>query len=412
MTPQQILRDWKSISPATRILVFNSLSFNLGFYMLLPYLGGHLQQDIGMAMWAVGLVLGLRVFSQQGLFLLGGTLGDRFGYRRMIILGCFVRAFGFYLFGWGESLPVLILAAFLTGFAGALFTPSSQAYVAAECQDLKQRQSVFALQNLFAEAGMLAGPLVGLALLTLDFRWIGVSAGSVFAILWLVQWFSLPVHQQEEPAQKSVARQWLSMFRHKAFMVFVLLGAVYQLMFHQVYLSIPAAARATTNNESIVTWIFTIISVTGVFLQLPISHFVQRYLDQAKGMGIGLCIMGLAYFSLMASTPFMPSIPILTCAVLFSIGSMFVLPLLNAHIPHYSPKQELGAYYGLFSGIGGFAAFLGNLIVGAFLPEHTAPSLLLWLIMGALGIACGIGLYHHVKQQTFNTQLADNGQTF
>ncbi len=405
MTPQQILRDWKSISPATRILVFNSFSFNLGFYMLLPYLGGHLQQDVGMAMWSVGLVLGLRVFSQQGLFLLGGTLGDLFGYRRMIILGCFVRAFGFYLFGWGESLPVLILAALLTGFAGALFTPSSQAYVAAQCQDLKQRQRVFALQNLFSEAGMLAGPLVGLALLKLDFRWIGVSAGTVFLILWLVQWFSLPVHKQTERTDKSVAHQWLSMFQHKAFMVFVILGAVYHLMFHQVYLSIPAEARAVTGSESIVTWLFTIISVTGVFLQLPISHFVQRYLDQAKGMGIGLGVMGLAYFSLILNVPAMPALPVLLCAILFSIGSMFVLPLLNAHAPHYSPKQELGAYYGLMTGMGGFAAFMGNLIIGAFIPEHASPSSLLWLVMGLLGVACGLGLYHHVKLQTSENRL-------
>lgn len=71
------MADWLSLSPAVRVLVLNGLAFNLGFYMLMPYLAQHLGADLGLAGWAVGSVMGMRVFSQQGLFLLGGWLGDR-----------------------------------------------------------------------------------------------------------------------------------------------------------------------------------------------------------------------------------------------------------------------------------------------------------------------------------------------
>ena len=43
----------------------------------------------------IGLVLGARTFSQQGLFLLGGMLADRFGPRALIVAGCAVRVAGY-----------------------------------------------------------------------------------------------------------------------------------------------------------------------------------------------------------------------------------------------------------------------------------------------------------------------------
>lgn len=71
----------------------------------------------------MGLVIGLRVLSQQGLYLVGGTLGDYLGYKRLILLGCVVRVAGFALLAVAQQLPVLLAGAFLSGLAGALFTP-------------------------------------------------------------------------------------------------------------------------------------------------------------------------------------------------------------------------------------------------------------------------------------------------
>src|SRR5574343_159607 len=185
-------RTWQQLSPAARLLVANGLAFNLGFYMMMPFLAQHLGGTLGMAGWAAGLVMGMRVFSQQGLFLLGGTLGDRIGYRPAIIGGCLVRSAGFALLGGAEHLPLLLLAAFLTGFAGALFTPCAQAYLAAECRDATQRQQAFALHNVASEAGMLLGPLAGMLLTGVSYGLTGMVSGGVFLLLTVLQWRVLP----------------------------------------------------------------------------------------------------------------------------------------------------------------------------------------------------------------------------
>ncbi|MFR9806529.1 hypothetical protein ACL02T_30195 [Pseudonocardia sp. RS010] len=77
-----------SLSPAAKLLVVNQFGINTGFYMVLPFLTVYLATELGWATALVGLVLGIRVLSQQGLFLIGGTAADRLGCRPMIVLGC------------------------------------------------------------------------------------------------------------------------------------------------------------------------------------------------------------------------------------------------------------------------------------------------------------------------------------
>ena len=97
--------------------------------MLMPYLADHLSGGLGLVGWLVGLILGVRNFSQQGMFLVGGSLADRFGYKPMIVAGCALRTGGFALLGLVDAVPALFVASAATGFAGALFNPAVRAYI-------------------------------------------------------------------------------------------------------------------------------------------------------------------------------------------------------------------------------------------------------------------------------------------
>ncbi|MCG3734962.1 MFS transporter [Vibrio cincinnatiensis] len=391
------LKDWQSLSPAGKVLVANSLSFNLGFYMLMPYLADHLQ-SLGLSSAYIGLVIGLRVLSQQGLFLVGGTLGDHFGYKPMILLGCIVRIVGFLLLAVSSELSWIIMGAFATGFAGALFTPSSQAYLAAEYPESRQRNRVFALQNLASEAGMLMGPLVGLTLLSFRFIFVGVLAAGVFALLLVLQWFFLPQQAESAPViRQAFWREWGLMLCNKPFMAFVIAASIYQVLFHQLYMAIPTHARAETNDPSVITWVFMIASLMGVTLQMSISRWIDRSFGTAKGMGWGMTIMGCAFLILSFSFPLWPALPFILCAVLLSLGSMMVFPLLGAYVPNFAPSKKLASYYGLQSCIGGLFAFVGNSSAGWLLDQHFSANWI-WLTLALLGMLSGGWLYYQVQR--------------
>lgn len=75
------------------------------------------------------------------MFLIGGTLADRLGYKPLIVAGCVLRTVGFATLGLVDSVPALLAASAATGFAGALFNPAVRAYLAADAGSAGSRPS-------------------------------------------------------------------------------------------------------------------------------------------------------------------------------------------------------------------------------------------------------------------------------
>jgi Na+/melibiose symporter-like transporter len=342
--------------------------------------------------------MGMRVFSQQGLFLLGGTLGDRIGYRPAIIWGCLVRSAGFALLGWAEHLPLLLLAAFLTGFAGALFTPCAQAYLAAECRDATQRQQAFALHNLASEAGMLLGPLAGMLLTGVSYGLTGLVSGGVFLLLTWLQWRVLPGEPPRTRAvTESVWQQWRSLLRNRPFLRFTALASCYSLLFHQLYLAVPAFIHSQPHATWLLGSVFTVTALIGVSLQLPATHLVQQRLGSAGGMGLGLALMGSSYL-LLAWLAAWPALAVLGMAVVFSLGSILCYPLFSAHLPYYAGSERLGGYYGFHASSGGCVALLANVGIGAALGEAgSTPPVAVWYGLAMAGVLAGLLLYRQLQ---------------
>ncbi len=400
MPLKSVVNSWRTLSPAARLLVTNGLAFNLGFYMMLPYLAHHLGSTLGLTGWITGLILGIRVFSQQGLFLLGGTLGDRLGYRPAILSGCLIRAFGFALLGWADSVPVLIIAAFLTGFAGALFTPCAQAYLAAECRDAEQRHQAFALHNLASEVGMLLGPLAGLWLTNLSYAATGCISGGIFLLLTILQWCYLPQGVfASQSAPVSVLTQWHSIWLNRPFLRFTLSAAAYPILFHQLYLAIPAYIQSTHQPASLLSSVFVITALIGVMLQLPVTHWVKTRLGVPRAIGIGLVCMGGSYVTMLCLAD-IPVMAVTLQAVLFSFGSILCYPLFSVRLPYYAGNGQLGSYYGFHASFGGCVALLSNVIVGRMLGNPgTKPPEILWYVLFGVGVLFGWLLYRQLSSE-------------
>ncbi|TDO99444.1 MFS transporter [Marinomonas balearica] len=402
MVLKKFLYDWRDLTPAGRVLILNGFTFNLGFYMLLPYLANHLENTIGLSGWYVGLIIGLRVLSQQGMFLVGGTLGDYLGYKRLILLGCLVRVFGFALLGVGQDIVVLVIGAILSGLAGALFTPSSQAYLAYEYPTQEHRDRVFALQSFSTVTGMLLGPIIGLLLVAYSFAWIGlISAGLFFILFWVQKHFlpDIPEQSGNHKQSGSFFQHWLSMLNQPIFMTFVLAASVYQVLFHQLYIVIPHEVTSRHFDVSVITWTFMTTSIMGVVLQLPVSHWISKNLDTGKAMGMGLAIMGSAFLCLSLPIADHSAIPFVVCAMVFSLGSMMVFPLIGSYLPNFAGENELGRYYGLYSCVGGIFAFIGNVTTGWLLSSSSIDHIWIWTGMMFMGGVAGITLYWVVSTE-------------
>lgn len=396
------LREFRSFDWPSRMLMLNQFGINVGFYMLMPYLAGYLAGPLGMAAWVVGLVLGVRNFSQQGMFIVGGTLADRLGYKPLIVAGCLLRTGGFALLVVAQSLPAVLVASAATGFAGALFNPAVRAYLADDAGD--RRVEAFALFNLFYQAGILAGPLIGLALIALDFRVTALGAAIVFAALTVAQLLALPQHRAVKPTEKTrILDDWRLVVANRSFLLFAaaMIGS-YVLSF-QVYLALPlqASILAPQSQSLLVAAIFVMSGLIAVAGQLRITRWFAARWVPGRSLVIGLVILSVSYAPLAvvpdtARWGIGPAVAaLLMAAAVLAIGSAAVFPFEMDTVVSLAAGRLVATHYGFYSTIVGVGILLGNLATGSVMDAARAMGHgeLIWTALIFVGLLSALALY-------------------
>lgn len=106
------------------------------------------------------------------LILLGGSLGDRFGRKRVFMFGVVIFTLASIACGLSQSVEQLIAARALQGIGGALLTPGSLAIISASFAE-HERGRAIGLWSGFSAITSAVGPLLGGWLIdTLSWRWI------------------------------------------------------------------------------------------------------------------------------------------------------------------------------------------------------------------------------------------------
>ncbi|MCO1577191.1 MFS transporter [Crossiella sp. SN42] len=388
------MRTFLSYPLSVRLLLVNQFGVNTGFYLLIPYLAGYLGGELGMSAAVVGVVLGVRTLSQQGLFLLGGSASDRLGPRRVIIAGCALRALGFGLFAAGESVAVLLAAAVLSGLAGALFNPAVRAYLAVEATE-SRRAEAFALFGVFAQAGALLGPVLGGVLLWWDFRIAAVVAAAIFAALTVAQAAVLPRRPAPVP-RGTVLGDWRECLTNHRFLVFTLaLTGMFALQ-NQLYLVLPMQAQRATGTAASVAALFLVSTVATVLGQVRITRVLARRAAKGRAIAAGLAVMGLGFLAPALAVWWPASGPagVLIATLLLAVGVMMAQPFVLELIPAFGRLELTGTYFGVFYLASGIVAAAGNAVIGAAMEVSAVLACLLCTGIG-LGCAGGMFLLHH-----------------
>lgn len=122
----------------------------------LPRIGDDFHASAASLQWTVnGYTLSL-----ASLILLGGSLGDRFGRRRIFVIGVIWFAAASLLCGLAPNIETLVAARVLQGIGGALLTPGALAILGASFHPEDRAKAIGAWSGLGGIAGAL-GPFLG-----------------------------------------------------------------------------------------------------------------------------------------------------------------------------------------------------------------------------------------------------------
>lgn len=164
----------------------------------LPQIGHDLGGGLGGLQWIVnGYTLTLAAF-----ILLGGSLGDLLGRRRVFVVGALWFAAASLLCAAAPSIWVLVGARTVQGVGGALMTPGSLAIISASFAPQDRARAIGAWAGLGGIAGA-AGPLVGGYLLAvLSWRWVFLINVPLVAVVVAVAQRHVPETRDPQASQR------------------------------------------------------------------------------------------------------------------------------------------------------------------------------------------------------------------
>src|SRR5919198_6229529 len=185
------------------------LAVSLGYFMVildativtvaLPALG----RDLGSGVAGLQWVVDAYTVVLAGLLLLGGSLGDRFGSRRVFLAALVAFTLASLACGLAPSLGALVAARAVQGAGAAMMVPSSLALLGAAYPDPRLRARAFGVWGGIAGIAAASGPLLG-GVLTASVSWRAVFIVNLpvgVLALWLV-WRHVEATSRREGARR------------------------------------------------------------------------------------------------------------------------------------------------------------------------------------------------------------------
>jgi len=319
----------------------------------------YMRNNLGFSEAEAGQLSGMFGGLLYLLPILGGTLADKWGFRRAFNVAFTILGLGYFLIGSvGMSAfdgvykgfdQYWLLMAFLifTAFGGSFIKPSVLGTVAAT--STKETKSLgFAIYYWLVNAGAMIGPT--LAYFVRDsfgnqFVYV-VSSISCFAMLLVNLLLYKDVKDEKNEVVESLGKKITNLFVVLAnfkFMIFLLIYSLYWIIFWQEFIIVPYYITdyisAEAPYEIIQSW-----AGAGaiILLQIPINRLTKN-LPTRKAILWGFALSSLIWIII----GIYPSIPTIAAGIVaFAIGEMVQAPRYYEYISEIAPAGQQGLFQG------------------------------------------------------------------
>src|SRR5919106_3015320 len=167
--PRATSREWIGLAVLTLAALVYAMDLT-ALNLAIPRISVELQPSSVQLLW----IFDIYGFLVAGLLITMGTLGDRIGRRRLLLIGAVAFGLASLFAALSTSAEMLIAARALLGVAGATLAPSTLSLIRNMFHDPTQRTLAIGVWITSFSAGAAVGPLIG-GLLLERFWW-----GSVF----------------------------------------------------------------------------------------------------------------------------------------------------------------------------------------------------------------------------------------
>ncbi|ARF76198.1 MFS transporter [Kitasatospora albolonga] len=418
-------REWGGLAVLSLPTVLLGLDVTV-LYLALPSLAEDLQPSGTQELW----IMDAYGFLIAGFLLTMGTLGDRIGRRRLLMIGA--AAFGVVsvLAAYATSAEMLIVARAALGIAGATLMPSTLALISNMFADQRQRSLAIGVWATSFALGMALGPVVGGVMLN-HFWWgsVFLLAIPVAVVLLVAAPVLIPEYRAPQSGRFDLVSVTLSLvailpvvYAVKRFakdgldlptVAAALIGVVFAVLFvrRQGRLESPLLdVRLFTNRTFSAALSVLLIGLVGVggsmLLITQQLQFVEGLPPVEAGLWMGppaLLMFLAAIGSPLVARRVPPGLVVAATLALSTVGYVLL-----ALVGSSGGITLMVIGFGLvYLGLGAIAALGTDLVVGAAPAEKAGSASAMSETVQELGLALGVAILGSLATAVYRTRIAD-----
>ena len=386
--------------PAFWVANFTEIFERIAYYATTAVLAIYLREQLHFSSQLTGWLMGTFGLAVWFLPILGGTLADRFGFRRALLFAYAVMTVGYFLLGslsapWIEPLrhalgdQWLVLGVLMIPALGPGVVKPCVAGTTARSSGENVRSLGYSIYYTLVNIGGALGPIIawlvrkqlGLGIESV-FR---VAAGSVFLMFWTTLLF---YREPERSGEQKVLSIWTAIrnvfvvLGNMRFVAFLLIFSGFWVMFWQEYISVPLFIRGYVDPKAAVDLLLSTDPITVICFQILVAYWTRK-LPAFTTMTLGFLCASLSWMILAIH----PSVPTLIATLVgVALGEITQTSRYYEYVSRLAPSGQQGLYMGyafLPVAIGYFIAGpLGGYLVHQFGEVLHRPQQMWWVVAG------------------------------
>ncbi|MFJ2306809.1 MFS transporter [Streptomyces sp. NPDC087787] len=331
--PRAGRREWTALGVLMLPLLLVSMDVSV-LYFAIPAISADLEPSGTQQLW----IFDIYAFVLAGLLMTMGSLGDRIGRRRLLLVGAAAFGAASLVAAYADSAGTLIAARAVLGIGGATLMPSTMALVRTMFIDPTQRAKAIGVWSGVMTAGIALGSVLS-GVLVQFFWW-----GSVFLVnlpamvlLLVLGPFLLPESKNPEPGRFDLLSVPLSMAAvlpviyglkkipsegvHPLYVVSVTVGLLFTALFvrRQRTAASPMIPPALFRGRGFAPAV--VLNLVSSFAMMGSAFFTTQYLQSV----LGKSAMEAALWALLPSVPIGMAAPAAAALVQKGVNRAYVV---------------------------------------------------------------------------------------
>jgi POT family proton-dependent oligopeptide transporter len=370
----------------------------LAYYGASAVLAIYLSEQLHFSKEVTGWMMGTFGFVVWLLPVLGGTLADRFGFRRALMFAYLVMTIGYFLLGslsapWMHAAREaigdkwLVLGILMIPALGPAVVKPCVAGTTARASAENVRSIGYSIYYTLVNIGGTLGPVVAW-LVRKQLGWgvenvFRVSSLSVFLMFLATLVFFREPAQPGEHKVSSVGDAIKNMFvvlGNFSFVLFLLIFSSFYVVFWQEFVSAPLFLRGYVDPNANADLLLSIDALTVICFQILVSYLTRK-IPAFPAMTLGLIISSLSWLFL-AIHP--STLGLVAALIVLALGEITQSARYYEYISRLAPSGQQGLYMGyafLPIAIGYFIAGpLGGYLLHEFGDVLRRPQQMWWVI--------------------------------